>query len=257
MNNVFAIAGVVVREMIRRKDLYVLFILTAVITLLMGSINVFNDDKIVRYVKEICLLLIWISSLVIAIGMAARQIPMERESRTIFPLLAKPVTRGQLMLGKFFGCWFACGLALAVFYSFFGIVCAAREHALLPVNYLQALWLHWLFTGVVTAITLLGSIVLTTAANATVSFLATVGILLLGRHLNKVAMQLQEPSSTILSALYYAIPHLEFYDVRDLIIHNWPGIPWVILGLATLYAAAYTAFFLTSAWVLFRRRALN
>ena len=65
-NNARAIAGVVVLEIYRRKDFYVLFFLTALITLLMGSVNFFNQDKIVRYLKEICLFLIWISSLVIA-----------------------------------------------------------------------------------------------------------------------------------------------------------------------------------------------
>jgi len=30
-------------------------------------------------------------------------------------LLAKPVTRGQVIVGKFAGCWLACGLALMVF----------------------------------------------------------------------------------------------------------------------------------------------
>ena len=62
-----------------------------------------------RYLKDVCLLLIWISSLVIAITTTARQIPAERESRTIFPLLAKPVRRGELIVGKFLGCWLACG----------------------------------------------------------------------------------------------------------------------------------------------------
>lgn len=121
MNSVFAIAGVVIKELYRRKDFYVLFVLTALITLLLGSVSFFNDPKIVRYLKEVCLLLIWVSSLVIAIGMAARQIPAERENRTIFPLLAKPVTRGQVVLGKFLGCWLACGVALVMFYLFFGI----------------------------------------------------------------------------------------------------------------------------------------
>ncbi|MCX5883541.1 MAG: hypothetical protein NTU74_17630, partial [Deltaproteobacteria bacterium] len=92
MNAVIAIAGVVITELYRRKDFYVLFVLTAVITLLTGAVNFFNDPQIVRYLKEIALLLIWISGLVIAIGTTARQIPAERENRTIFPLLAKPVT---------------------------------------------------------------------------------------------------------------------------------------------------------------------
>src|SRR5947209_3711765 len=104
MNTVLALASLVIKELYRRKDFYVLFVVTAVITLLMAFVNFFNEDKIVRYLKDICLLLIWISALVIAIGTAARQIPAERESRTIFPLLAKPVSRWQVILGKFAGC---------------------------------------------------------------------------------------------------------------------------------------------------------
>src|SRR5205085_6378203 len=143
MNTVTALAGVVIKELYRRKDFYVLFVLTALITLLMGSVRFFNDDKIVRYIKEICLLLIWVSGLVIAIGTTARQLPAERENRTIFPLLAKPVTRGQVVLGKFAGCWLACGLALAVFYIFFAVVSGSREHYWPVLQLLQALWLQW------------------------------------------------------------------------------------------------------------------
>ena len=53
MNTFLAISGVVIKELYRRKDFYVLFVLTAVITLLMGSVSFFHDTKIVRYVKEI------------------------------------------------------------------------------------------------------------------------------------------------------------------------------------------------------------
>jgi ABC-type transport system involved in multi-copper enzyme maturation permease subunit len=256
MSNILAIAGVVVLELYRRKDFYVLFIMTALITLLMGSLNFFDDDRIVRYLKEICLLLIWISALVIAIGTAARQIPAERESRTIFPLLAKPVTRAELLLGKYAGCWFACGLCLVVFYIFFGLVCAVREHEFLAANYLQALWLHWMLLAIVIALTLLGSVVLTPAANVTTCFLVTTGILLVGRHLHVLAVQLPEPTRSLMTAVYYLIPHLEFYDVRDLIVHNWSPIAAWVIGVASLYAVAYTAFFLLAACLVFRRKAL-
>src|SRR5215471_15145704 len=110
MNTVLALSGVVI------KDFYVLFVMTAVLTLLMASVNFFHDAKVVRVLKDVCLLLIWISALVIAITTTARQIPAEREQRTIFPLLAKPVSRAQVVMGKFAGCWLASGLALLVFY---------------------------------------------------------------------------------------------------------------------------------------------
>ena len=95
MKKILAVAGVVVKELYRRKDFYVLFIITVLICLMMASMNFFNDNTIVRYLKELCLLLIWIASLVIAITTAARQIPAEREQRALFPLLAKPVTRSK------------------------------------------------------------------------------------------------------------------------------------------------------------------
>ena len=39
--------------------------------------DLFNDDQIVGYLKEICLLLIWVAALVMAVGTTARQIPAE------------------------------------------------------------------------------------------------------------------------------------------------------------------------------------
>ena len=258
MNTVLALTGVVIKEMYRRKDFYVLFVLTAVITLLMGSVSFFHDTRIVRYVKEIALLLIWVSALVIAVGTTARQIPAERENRTIFPLLAKPVTRAQVILGKFAGCWLACGLALIVFYLFFGVVSGSREHSWPLLNYFQAFWLQWVMLGIVVAFVLLGSVFFSApSSNATISFVVVLGILLLGRYLNQVALQQPEPLCSIVYGLYFLIPHLEWYDVRDLIIYNQGLVGWLDCGLATLYAAVYAALLLFGAWLVFRRKALN
>lgn len=258
MNNIFAVAGVVIKEMYRRKDFYVLLIMTGQITAVMGSVRFFHDDRIVRYLKEICLLLIWISSLAIAIGTTARQIPAERESRTIFPLLAKPISRAQLLLGKFAGSWLACGIALACFYGFFACLSLSREHHWHLINYFQAATLHWFMLAIIIALVLLGSLVFTApSSNATICFTIAVSILMVGRHLNKVALHYPEPVRSVTYGVYYIIPHLEVFDVRDLIIHNWPAIAWKYYGIAAVYALVYSSIFLAFACVLFRRKALN
>jgi Cu-processing system permease protein len=258
MNKVFALTDVVIKELYRRKDFYVLFVLTALITLVLGSVNFFNDPKIVRYLKDICLLLIWISSLVIAITTAARQLPAERENRTIFPLLAKPVTRGQVIVGKFTGCWLACGVALLVFYVFFTLVSGSREYSWNLEATLKAIWLHWVMLGIVVAMVLFGSLVFTApSSNITICFIAVVGILGLGRYLHHVALQQSGPVSTILSVIYFMIPHLEWYDVRDFLVNDRHLASWIDCGLATLYGAAYMAFFMCAAWVVFRRKTLT
>lgn len=259
MNNIFAVAGVVTKELYRRKDFYVLFIVTILICVVMASINIFNDINIVRYLKEISLDLIWLCSLVIAVTTTARQIPAERENRTLLPLLAKPLTRTELLLGKFLGCWIACGLALLCFYLFFGALAASREHDHWQfLNYFQAAVMHWCLLGIVVAIALLGSLVFAApSSNATICFVIIGGILFVGRHLDQQALKLHEPLRSIVLGLYFCLPHLEYYDMRDLVIHNWPLVGWQYIGEALLYGVFYMAVFLVAACLVFRRKPVN
>ncbi len=258
MSTPWAIAGLVVKELYRRKDFYVLFVLTAVLTMMLGGMNFFGDIRAARYLKELCLLLIWISVMVIAIATAARQIPAEKEHRTIFPLLAKPVTRWHVILGKFLGCWVATCIALLVFYLFFGVMSAAREKDFVIANYAYALFLHGAFAAVVTSMTILGSVTISTpSANTTLCFIVTGSILFMGRHLGQIAQKLVEPASTLLQLVYFSIPHLEFFDLRDMLVHNHAAISFLAFLGAMGYAALYSAFFLCAAWLVFRKKPLN
>jgi Cu-processing system permease protein len=259
MRNICAIAKVVLLEMYRRKEFYVLFILTVVICLIMLCVNIFNDKQVIRYLKELCLLLIWISSLIIAITMTARQIPAEKEQRTLLPLLAKPLSRTQLILGKFLGCWIVCGLCLVCFYIFFGVLAASREHAWPLLNYSQAAFVHWMALGVVVAMSLLGSLVFAApSSNATICFSVCAAIMCLGRYLDQIALSLHEPGRSVTYGIYYAIPHLEWsFGMRNLIIHDWPLIDWSFVCLAGVYYLAYAAVFLTAACLIFRRKPVN
>ncbi len=258
MTKVFALAGVVIKELYRRKDFYVLFVLTALLTLAAGSVNFFHDDKIVRYIKDLCLLLIWISALLVAIITTARQIPAEREARTIFPLLAKPVSRAQVIMGKFLGCWLATGVALAVFYFFFAIISGSREHIWPVAVYFQAAWMQWAMLAIVIAMVLLGSIYFAApSSTTTIIFIVVAGILLVGGHLNTIALQQPEPMQSVLSIIYFFIPHLEWYDLRDFVVYDMGLVAWPAVALATLYAATWTGIFLLIAWIGFRRKSLT
>ena len=204
-------------------------------------------------------MLIWVSSLVIALATAARQIPAERESRTIFPLLAKPVTRWQLLAGKFVGCWLACGIALLVFYLFFGVVAGTKEGHVAVGQYFQAFWMQWCMLGIVISMVLFGSVVLSApSANITISFAIIVAILILGSHLHRLAAFEPPPFGLLLSALYFLIPHFEwYYSVRDRLIFDQHLLAWSDVILATGYAAAYAGLVLFATWLVFRRKILT
>jgi len=173
-------------------------------------------------------------------------------------LLAKPVTRAQVIVGKFFGCWLAVGAALVIFYLFFGMISGSREGTWPVLSYFQAFWLQWAMLAVVISLVLFGSIVFSApSANVTICFFAVLGILLLGGHLNHVAIQQGGLTGTITYTVYFLIPHLEWFDARDLITYDWPLIPWIDCLLATLYAAAYVVLFLFATWLVFRRKPLT
>lgn len=259
MNVIQAITLVVLKEMLRRKDFYVLFVITALITVVMGSISIFNDSSIAGYLKELALLLIWISSLVIAVTTTARQLYSEKENRTIFPLLAKPVSRAQLLIGKFLGCWIATGVALFMFYLFIGIVAASREHSLDVGAYCVAMLLHWGALAVVVAMALLGSIVFAApSSNGTICLIVSVGILFLERHLNTVAVHTGGVLGNITYAIYFLTPRLDWaFDVREFLIFHDPMPGLAVTAQALLFYGGYAGLLLLSSWLLFRRRALN
>jgi hypothetical protein len=112
--------------------------------------------------------------------------------------------------------------------------------------------------GVVVALVLLGSIVFAApSSNGTICLIIIVGILLLGRYLNQIALKEPQPLGTVVYALYYLIPHLEWYDVRDFVVYNRPLIAWSDCTLATLYGAVYSSLLLFTTWLVFRRKPLN
>ncbi len=258
LNNIFALAGVSMREMYRRKDFYVVLILTVILTLAMGSMNFFNEPGVAGYIKEICLLLIWIFALVIAITASARQIPSEIESGTIFPLLAKPVTRTEVLVGKALGCWIATGVALLLFYLIFGLLAASWEHSLDFSLNIQSYFAHWVMLGIVISMAFLGSVIFAApSSNTTICLVVVVAIMVLGRHLNNLSLNMSEPLRTIIQVIYFSIPHIELFDFRKLLVHNYPAVAWDKFFLLLIYGIAYSLIFTLIACLVFNRKRLR
>jgi len=243
-----------VRELYRRKDLIVVFLLGAVILLPLAFFSPFGVAGASRYISEMALLLVWVFSIAIGLGVSARLFPPEFESRTIFPLLAKPVGRGTILLGKYLGALAASSLALAVFYLAYALLLGLRQGSWFPPILLQAFVLHVGFLAVVTALGLLGSLLLTPAANLTLCALLVVGMLAFGQRLSTLAATQTVPGKWVLQAIHWAGPHLEFFDLRQRLVHAWPQIGWGVCAAVSAYALCYAAACLGVAGLIFRKK---
>lgn len=249
-----ALAGLSVLELYRRKDLIVVFVLSVVILLPLSVFTPFGLSGARRYMNELALLLVWLFSAVIGLGVSVRLFPPEFESRTIFPMLAKPVGRGTILLGKYLGALAASVSALAVFYLAYGLLVGVRQGVWFPEILLQAFVLHIGFLVVITALGLTGSLFLTTSANLTLCALLVVGMLFFGQRLPALAAGQPVPGKWALQLIHWIGPHLEFFDLRQRVVHDWPALGWGVCAAVSAYAVCYAAACLSLAACVFRRK---
>ena len=241
MRNILVLARGVFKELIRRKDFYFILALLIVIVLYSSSLSFGREGGFSRYFKEIGISFTYIFSVIIAVTFAARQIPQEIEAKTVYPILAHPVSRGQFIMGKFCGVFFISAASFTVFYAvFMGSLFLKKDLSTPMLLMLEGYILHIFLLSFFVSLVILLSLFLSTAANAAVSLILYFASEWFG--------------ISVKGHLF--LPHPEFFDIKEKIIHTRDIIPaWVMLFL-TIYAVLYTALFLTSAYLAFRRRDL-
>jgi ABC-type transport system involved in multi-copper enzyme maturation permease subunit len=254
MRQICTLATIVWLEMIRRKELSVLFILLATLLASLLSFDVFGLSQVSGYVKDMGLLAVWILSWILMVNTSVRQLPQEEQRGTLLPLLAKPVSRGTLIIGKWLGAWSITSLSLLCFYLTVWLAVWIKGGTFTTMILVQAILLHMAALAIISAVGLALSTRLNQDAAAVTTYLLTgAGFLLLPR-IPTVLVEAKGATSYILYTLYYLFPHFELFDLRRRLVHDWGTANWLTIAEIILYAALMTTVFLTLAWLGFRKR---
>lgn len=240
-------------ELWRRNDVFGLLILGIALMVPLSLVSPFGAEGASRYLDEMALLLIWAFSLFIALGTGSRLFPPEFESRTIYPLLSKPVSRGRILLGKYLGAVASAWSALAFFYILFVTSSLCRGGSV-SVELVQAVVFHFAFVAVVVSVALLGSLLLTASANLTLCAVLLSGMFFFGRRLPVYADTVGAPFSWFVRLVYAVAPHVEFFDMRQRLVHGWGGVDASVLLAVLVYAAVYVAGCLGLASLVLKRK---
>lgn len=254
MGNVGVLAKVVWLELLRRKDLYVLSILLVALTVASLTVDSFGGENVERYIFDLGLFLIWLFSIILVVTLASRQIPGEEKSGTIYPLLAKPVSRLDFILGKWLGCWLASVAALALFYVFLVAVIVLRGGEISALPLLQAWGLHSAMLAVVAAITIVLSTRMSYGAAATLSFVVQAAVFFMVPKIPAWTTYEAGIRKVVLMIIYYILPHFELFDMRRRLVHEWGAISWSTFGTVIVYGGILTIFFLALAWWGYRHK---
>jgi ABC-type transport system involved in multi-copper enzyme maturation permease subunit len=259
------IAVNVFRESVRDKVLYnlVLFaILLMAASYLIGQLTAGQDVKII---KDLGLAATSIFGLFIAVFIGIGLVSKEVEKRSIYSLLAKPIERHQLVLGKYAGLVLTLAVNLAVMAAALYVVLAvmawvagpeaarAWERPAVDPLLLKALAMTFVELSLITAIALLFSTFSTPMLSAAFTF----ALFVAGRFsadLRNFNQVVDSPiTSGLISTLYWLLPNLAPFDVRSQVVHGDP-VPFGYLAMSTGYGALYIAALLVLSTLIFSRR---
>jgi len=259
------VAGAMFRESVRDRVPYSMVVFAVLLIAASFLISQLTAGQDLKIIKDLGLAAISIFGVLIAVFIGIGLVSKEVERKSIYGLLAKPVTRSQFVLGKFGGLVLTLAVNLgAMTLAFYAVL--AYMHVTSPAG-VRAAWpapavdprlliavgLIFAELMVVTAVALFFS----TFSSPLLATLLTLGLWVAGhfnadlRHFENVV---DVPAITGLAkAAYYTLPNLAPFDVKAEVVHGFPvAVRHVVLTL--LYAAVYVAALLTAAVAIFRRR---
>ncbi len=128
-----AIAAVTWTELVRLKVFYFLIIFALLVIGNSFFLARFSFEEEFQMLKDIALGAMSIFSSLLAILATATLLPKDREDRTIYTILAKPVSRTEYLLGKLSGVFLLLALAVLLMGAVFAVVLLLRTQALLHI----------------------------------------------------------------------------------------------------------------------------
>jgi ABC-type transport system involved in multi-copper enzyme maturation permease subunit len=255
---IVAIGNTLIKELLRRKEVFLMLFLALAILIGAASLSFFNVDGIEKYLREISMNITMLFTVLITIGLTARQIPLEIERKTLYPILTKPCSRWQFLLGKYFGVIAAAIISLIFFHASCLLVFFFK--GIKPgFVYVEAVILQICGLGLLAAMALFLSTILSSpAAVVGIGLLAYFFFKWFGANIELLIDRSSGALGTIVPLIYTIIPHFEFFDLSQKVIFSSMYAPVGILDMLFFvgYAMVYSTFFLSVSWLIFRKKQL-
>ncbi|HEY8240633.1 MAG TPA: hypothetical protein VIH35_04260, partial [Kiritimatiellia bacterium] len=99
MYKIWLISKTVLIEAVRRKEIYVVVLAASLMIGLVMTLDFFSLEGLVKFYREVALSVTSVATALTVLVLATRQLPREFEHRTIYPLLAKPISRLSFLAG--------------------------------------------------------------------------------------------------------------------------------------------------------------
>jgi ABC-type transport system involved in multi-copper enzyme maturation permease subunit len=252
MSRLLAVAANTFRETVRERVLYNLVFFAVLMTLsglLLRQLSIRQDEKII---KDIGLAAMDLFGTLIAVFIGVGLVSKEIERRSLYPLLAKPLSRDEFYLGKFAGLAFTILVNLAVMTAGLYLTLILTGGGA-DAGLLAAVFPIFLGLLLVVAIAMLFSTVSSSAALASVF---TVGLVVAGRFTD-VVRNMRDVAPRMppwaIDLIYAVLPNFRNFDFKDRVAYGDP-VPAEVLAWVTAYGLAWVGAALVLGLASFRSR---
>ena len=258
MRSGWLIAKSVLLEAIRRKELYAIVVVSTLLIGLVMTIDFFGLEGINKFYRDVALKTMGIATALTVIVLSARQLPREFEYRTIYPLLAKPVSRMTFLGGKLLGVMLAAAFCFGLFMFIYVVGTLYTQEAIPWGLFLQYTYLQLVMMLVLATLGFWLSMLLNLDAAITVG----VVIYFTASTLTTMTAYLYDfmgpVGQAVLKIVVFLVPQLTLLDLSGKAVHAgvWSPLPFTILAMLTVYGLVYAGLYFTFAGLCFRRRAL-
>lgn len=251
-----ALAKGVVLESVRRKDLWVVGILGGLIVCAAGAMGVFGLDGLEAFAKDLAVSVLSLFSTVVAVLISSRVMGEELRQRTLYPLLARPVSRLDLLLGKWLGTVLVSWIAFLVLVVM-TVGALAAFGVFFDATLLQYVLAKMMGLAVLCAVSLSLSTWMTPQGAATLSLVLAIGSTMIVRGLLMASGTASPEMRGVFQAINALLPQYALFDLGSRVANlGWGPVPaWVLFALFG-YAVVYSAAMLGLGWSKFRRQAL-
>jgi len=250
-----ALAFAACLESLRRKDLWVAVILAVLMITAASLLGKFGVAGLEMFLKDVTLTVVNLLSVILAVLFAARQLPEEVSRRTIYPLLARPITRFDLILGKYLGALALSTFALLLF-ALIGWVALACFGLKVGVIFWQYLLLRFFSLALICALTMALSVFMTPQATVTLTLLLALGSSTFGTAVKLLHGTVGQVAQKALEGLYFLLPQLDLFDLSKRVSYGWNPVLTSTMVFLLCYATVHSAVCLTVGTLRFRKQAL-
>jgi ABC-type transport system involved in multi-copper enzyme maturation permease subunit len=252
---IFVLAKNVFQEVVRDRILYIIGLYTLILAVAIRVLPEFAATTENKMFLDFGMVAMNVIALIVAVFIGTGLINKEIEKRTILVLIAKPVSRGEIITGKFLGLSAVLALLIATMTVIYLVFLQLDNIPHPTISILIASVFLFLQLSLITSV----AITFGVFTNSLLAVALTIAVYLMGnitQDLVKLGRLSRNPAmERITQSLYLILPDLSRLDLKNDAVYGLQALPDTTLLMSNAgYGLLYSVMVLAIAIFIFSRR---